>query len=191
MQEGDYKILVIIVDDGSTDPTSLICKSIISKYAFKKNIVANLIRQENKGIAVARNADLNILKVKYIMFLDLDDFLPINSIVSLMNYAEKTNSDTVQGSWFDFDKTVKVNHIVDYNCNKISGYPWGKIYRYSVLEHFKFPDGYWFEDTPISYILLGMSIKIFSTKDIIYAYHINSSSIIGTYTNSAKSIDTY
>lgn len=150
-----------------------------------------MIRQENKGIAVARNAGLKILKVKYIMFLDLDDFLPINSIASLMNYAEKTNSDTVQGSWFDFDKTVKVNHIVDYNCNKISGYPWGKIYRYSVLEHFKFPDGYWFEDTPISYILLGMSIIIFLTKDIIYAYRINSSSIIATYTNSAKSIDTY
>lgn len=29
LQEGDYKILVIIADDGSTDPTSLICKSII------------------------------------------------------------------------------------------------------------------------------------------------------------------
>ena len=55
-----YNIEIILIDDGSTDNTSLICK----KYqAIDERIV--YIKKENTGVSNTRNYGLNISKGKY------------------------------------------------------------------------------------------------------------------------------
>ncbi|MBI3997032.1 MAG: glycosyltransferase [Candidatus Omnitrophica bacterium] len=56
---------VIVVDDGSTDDTSRVVKS------FAHGIV--YLRQENQGVAAARNSGIKAAKGRYIAFLDSDD----------------------------------------------------------------------------------------------------------------------
>jgi len=61
---------LIVVDDGSTDATAELLA------AYNRHIIA--IRQENKGVAAARNRGLAAAKGHLIAFLDSDDYwLPL------------------------------------------------------------------------------------------------------------------
>ena len=59
---------LIIIDDGSTDPTASICESLMFRDAR-----ISLIYQENAGPSSARNNGLAAARGRYITFLDADD----------------------------------------------------------------------------------------------------------------------
>lgn len=80
VEEEEYEI--IIVDDGSLEPTNELL-SFISKY---KNI--KYIKQENKRQAVARNNGLLHAKGNYILFCDSDDFVEKNVFGKLLDIAK-------------------------------------------------------------------------------------------------------
>jgi glycosyltransferase involved in cell wall biosynthesis len=59
---------VIVVDDGSTDATTSICQEFNIKNV-------KLIRQQNAGVATARNNGLLNTKGEYVVFFDADDVM--------------------------------------------------------------------------------------------------------------------
>ena len=66
-----YKNLeIILVDDGSTDDSVTICE----EYATD-DLRIKIIRQENQGVAAARNAGLRQAAGQYVGFVDSDDWL--------------------------------------------------------------------------------------------------------------------
>ena len=75
---------IIIVNDGSPDNTGEISQRLIELYG-DKNI--RLIEKENGGLASARNAGIETASGEYILPLDADDKLDINSINYLVTIA--------------------------------------------------------------------------------------------------------
>lgn len=71
LQFGENNNEIILIDDGSTDNSYLICKEFSSKYDFIK-----LYTQENKGVSATRNYGISISSGEYIIFLDADDRVP-------------------------------------------------------------------------------------------------------------------
>ena len=61
---------VILVDDGSSDASPLIC----DRYSSTDPRFITL-HQSNKGVSAARNSGLNMAQGEYVMFLDSDDVL--------------------------------------------------------------------------------------------------------------------
>lgn len=82
---------VIVVDDGSTDGTE-------RQVDFSDDRV-RLVRQENAGVAVARNAGLQCATCDHIAFLDADDVLPKGSIDTLYSIAENESIDMIYGDY--------------------------------------------------------------------------------------------
>lgn len=64
---GDYEI--ILVDDGSTDGSSILCDEFQNQDRRIKTV-----HKENGGLSSARNCGIRYAKGDYILFLDSDDF---------------------------------------------------------------------------------------------------------------------
>lgn len=60
---------IIVVDDGSADDTASVAASFTGAHAL------HLVRQENAGLAAARNRGLRECRGRYVVFLDADDRL--------------------------------------------------------------------------------------------------------------------
>lgn len=208
-QKTNYSLLVTIVNDGSTDQTKnriedyLPCvKNLNSKELIPVQTSVGVkylqyINQNNRGLSGARNTALETIYGKYIMFIDSDDLLEPNAIEALIKEAESANADIVQGGWVEFFPNGEEKLIVpmesreNHSNEMLSGFAWGKIYRWSVLQHFVFPEGFLFEDTPVSFILQAMPFQFSVIKNIVYRYRRNPQGITLTAPKQKRSIDSF
>jgi glycosyltransferase involved in cell wall biosynthesis len=72
---------VIVVDDGSTDRP----QDVLSAWPGVR-----LIRQDNRGLAAARNTGLNASISEYVLFLDADDLLAPSAIAAGLDCFERS-----------------------------------------------------------------------------------------------------
>lgn len=122
-------IEIICINDGSTD-SSL---AILNEYAQKDDRFV-VLSQENQGQGVARNNGIELAKGKYIQFVDPDDWIELNMLETLYNFAEEHNSQVVKFDYkeynqfsgvykkIDFIKSIKKRY--NYNLLKIPYYNW-------------------------------------------------------------------
>lgn len=181
-----YRILVTIVNDGSTDGTGDILKRLPEKCG---NIHLEIIEQENRGLTGARNRAMELLRGRYIMFLDSDDVLPENTVENMLRAACEMDADILQGGYYTFHE--KSRKKVEVQPKTLTGFPWGKLYKYTVMERFQFPEGYWFEDTPVSFLLAAMPWRCHVIADVVYGYRQNPAGITASCVRSDKAIDSY
>ncbi|WML24856.1 glycosyltransferase family 2 protein [Neobacillus sp. OS1-33] len=75
---------IVLVDDGSTDQSKIICQNYVSQYP--SNIT--YVYRDNAGPGSARNTGLNHVSVHsdYIGFLDADDLLSENSLEKVASF---------------------------------------------------------------------------------------------------------
>lgn len=78
------QIEVILVDDGSQDNSSLLC----DKYAESDDRVL-VIHKKNGGLSSARNEGLRRATGQYIMYVDSDDYIEIDSCERFMHYVDE------------------------------------------------------------------------------------------------------
>ena len=79
---------LILVDDGSTDSSGIICEQYSNSYSRIK-----IIRKENGGLSSARNAGMSVAKGKYITFVDSDDKVYSSTIKDILQWIKTENSD--------------------------------------------------------------------------------------------------
>lgn len=83
-------IQVVCVDDGSTDN----CLAILKEYAARDSRVS-IVSQANQGLSGARNTGLEHATGEYIMFLDADDWLDIDTCERALELLRKNDADVV------------------------------------------------------------------------------------------------
>lgn len=81
---------VILVDDGSTDKSSIICDNFQSKDKRIK-----VIHKKNGGLVSAWKCGVNNAKNDYICFVDSDDLIQKNHIRDMVNVVQKYDADMV------------------------------------------------------------------------------------------------
>ncbi|HAO07960.1 MAG TPA: hypothetical protein DCQ50_13490 [Chryseobacterium sp.] len=87
---------IILVNDGSTDSSGLICDEFASKDKRVK-----VIHQKNAGVSAARNAGMQIAIGDYIAFVDSDDWLEQSMYESMMEIAVRENVDVIMCDFFN------------------------------------------------------------------------------------------
>ena len=82
------EIEIILVDDGSTDSSGIICDELAAV-----NSLIRVLHQKNMGHSSARNAGLKVATGKYVAFIDSDDFIGHTSLVPLLEWTRKQQAD--------------------------------------------------------------------------------------------------
>ena len=89
-----YKNLeIILVDDGSPDRCPLLC----DEYA-KKDSRVRVIHKKNGGLSDARNVGLKSATGEYILYVDSDDYIDLDSCERFLKATEQQKVDIVVGS---------------------------------------------------------------------------------------------
>ncbi len=136
---------IILVDDGSTDRSGVIC----DEYAGLDQRI-KVIHNKNSGVSSARNAGIRICKGDFVAFIDSDDYVDKKYIFSLLEPLMKDNYDFVFCGYLDLyvkskkksyhrlsDKELSVLTGIffkDYHIfNQLMWYPWLKLYKRDII----------------------------------------------------------
>ena len=179
-------IEVVLVDDGSTDSSPLICDC----YAASDDRV-KVIHQTNTGLSGARNAGLDVITGDYILFVDSDDEICPVLAERCCSVLQKEGFDVIQFKYEKMSEDGKttwkykesdlfptdgvlsshdalkellsqhVHHFAPFRCVKSS------FYREI---HFSFPVGRVMEDMSTTYLVYGSARSICFLNEVLYYY---------------------
>ncbi len=183
---------IILVDDGSTDKTGLICDG----WAHRDSRI-RVIHKKNGGVSDARNTGIRNAQGKWLGFVDADDYISPTMYERL--YQHRTEKGmTVCGFLIEKDGnlqhcpgiegTLNPREAVDlYIANELysgvhgvftywGSYPWNKLYDRVLFNRISYPVGKKYEDI---YIILALvkqakSIRFIHSCEYVYIQHPNS-----------------
>lgn len=116
----------IMVDDCSNDRSSELCSQFISSYKGGINMIY-LHHERNRGLSAARNTGTDKAKGDYILYIDSDDELPLDSIENMVAVAEKyPNSELIQGKTKSIPYNEYYNTDIYDNINFVNDSEWIK-----------------------------------------------------------------
>jgi glycosyltransferase involved in cell wall biosynthesis len=191
-QKTRFKFHVVLVDDGSKDGTPAIC----DKYAEDPRVT--VIHQQNRGLSGARNTGMEYLFGRYVMFVDSDDLLAEGAIEGMMDTACKNHADLVEGGAYylkDGNRSVAHRYEQDEEVTnpytQLHGHAWGKLYKATLLEKLCFPEGYWYEDSLLSFLVFSLAKEIWVSSCMCSCYRINREGIVKTSVGKPRAVETY
>ena len=193
IQKQTYRLFeVILVDDGSTDASGLIC----DLYA-KKDKRFTVYHRKNAGVSASRNFGLAHASGKYILFVDADDTIDPGMLSGCVQLAEKNQADLVICS-FRYYMTDENNRVVENSLgseacvspgelfdhwfmviaeNEILNPPWNKFIRKDLLDanHIRFHEEFSIcEDMKFSIQTINASKRVVLTGNMYYNYYLKS-----------------
>ena len=184
---------LILVNDGSTDSSGLICQ----EYA-EKDARIRYYEKENGGLSDARNYGIEQAQGEYLTFVDSDDFLDASHLnvlynalvnndadISIANYANyQTSTATFYLHTFGeyYEKNYTSEELIDdlsvLERNDLSfSTIWGSLYKKSVFSFLRFPKGVIGEDVALIYKIYTQVDKIVYVHKDTYIYRENDSGI--------------
>ena len=182
-----YKdIELILVDDGSTDNSSHIC---VEWKAHDNRI--HYIRQENRGVASARNKGISTSSGDYIVFCDSDDMLADVFVEKMLETAQKYDVDIVscdytkdEEEWNALqNKNYHTLHIETFSGrnalanDKVCQVLWGKLYNKRLFDDIQISELKLHEDVATVYRLYYKAKKVASIQGKLYFNLIRAGSL--------------
>lgn len=191
----DYSnIEVIVVDDGSTDQSGVIC----DQFAEKDSRI-RVIHKKNEGVAATRNVGLKNVspEAKYIGFVDSDDIVSKNLYTNLVEaitenhadmaitgfarinddhkFLEKPSEGIIREGTFSKEEIINQSVEAGGWCFRIL---WNKLYKKELFKGLSFVEKKIHEDEAISYSLIMRCRKVSCIESSDYYYRVSNSQSI-------------
>lgn len=150
-------IEILCINDGSTDRSL----EIIDSYS-KKDKRIKVYTKKNGGIADARNYGLTKVTAPYFAFVDSDDTVEPDFILTMYNEAIKSKSDVVTCDfWWSYEDGEKLQKDGPYLTKQellttMFATLWNKLYKTEWVKSLdiQFPTGYRYEDASFLYKMI-------------------------------------
>ncbi len=187
---------IIVVDDGSTDATGVICDRLAAQDARIR-----VIHKKNGGPADARNVGIAAARGSYIGFVDGDDWIDPDMYEKMLGAMREQDADLAVCRYRQVHKTHTEDGSVDravvfeeqealqYYVQETKEYviqnaAWNKLYRRQLLTGIAFPEGKWYEDIMFATMALAHAKRCVYLDTAYYNYIIDrEGSIMNTQIN--------
>ena len=191
-----YKnIEIILVDDGSTDSSNIIC----DEYARKHGNI-KVIHKKNAGLSEARNSGLDVSNGSYIAFIDSDDWISKDNLEKMITEIKTQDSDFVFSDGVSFEDSdrgysikqgytrkekyetdtginmfKRLHNCKDFHC-AVQMYLWKKTFldKHSL----RFYPGILYEDMLFTYKAFLLADSVAHCYDKLYHRRFRAGSIV-------------
>lgn len=183
----DFELL--LVDDGSTDKTPLLC----DEYAQSDKRI-KCFHKENGGLSDARNYGIEHISGEYVTFVDGDDYISekyIGCLFDMISLDSEIEIAMVPGQMLrENDSPVSdTNENVEIYSNTeamkkmmlrqgITHTSWGKLFSAHLWSAIRFPVGQNYEDYATTYHIFQRAKKIAYSNNRLYYYIQHGASIM-------------
>ncbi len=137
-------IEIMLVDDGSPDGAGAIC----DEYATRDERI-RVFHIPNGGVAKARQLGVEQSTGEYIVFVDPDDWLPLDSVATLYSHMSD-DVDIVIGGYTKVEQNTEIYFTCKNKSDrdllhfvmlaKVTPMPWAKLYRRCLFNEDSFPN---------------------------------------------------
>lgn len=200
--EQTYKNLeIILIDDGSTDLSGVLCDQLSENDDRIK-----VIHKKNGGLSDARNAGLDIATGEYIGFVDSDDYIFPEMYEYLLSLIQENKSDIAICEKIEFGENDMPQRIkVQPSCKILNreqavdaladdqvlrSHVWNRLYSARLFHDLRYDVGKTYEDVYIMHRLFLRSNFVVISNEPLYCYRQRSTSILGTI-NLKKRLDLF
>lgn len=195
---------VLLIDDGSTDGSELICDNYARDYSS-----IQVVHLKNCGVSHARNVGLDMVTTEWVMFADADDaffdgtikrvkelvntygstvFLGNDRGIDFYNKCIPNEKDTLGLYSVNIAFGLATNPAANTELAKqfssiLFGACWGKVLKYNIIrnQHIRFNEKLTISEDAIFIIEylknLGQDDKIILTNEKVYFYRQNFESV--------------
>jgi len=204
LNQTQSNIELILVDDGSMDDSGKVC----DEYAERDNRV-QVIHQQNRGVSVARNSGIAAAAGKWLMFVDADDWIDVDTCEKAIEVAERLDVDALRFAVYsENDGGMKELHYPIENLGTIYaeekkvlfkcilnppqdvgtlGTVWGWLWKSAIMQenHVRFLEGYALSEDVVFCLTAIRSMNRFAYLDkCLYHYNkMNYASATSRYRN--------
>lgn len=193
--------VLVLVDDGSPDGCGALCDK-----AAEADPRVRVVHKPNGGLSSARNAGLEALRSKsgpgfcceYIAFVDSDDLLCPDFLAALYETARRENADIALCAFEELPENggsqaqprvfrpaaeggfaAHALFIEFYSPDGICyTVAWNKLYRASLWETLRYPEGRIHEDDAVAHLLYWQAGRVACLNRPLYRYRQRQGSIV-------------
>lgn len=186
---------VILIDDGSTDDSGVIC----DQYAAGDPRV-RVIHRKNGGAAAAKNTGLAFATGEYLSFVDSDDYLEPGAYGYMMEALRGTGADAGEFSFRDVYRNRTEDQIlyperrimtgreylIRYTESWSGALLWNKLYKRKLFDGVVFEEGHKIDDEYFTYQGFFRANRVVCDSRIVYNYRRRGSSVMLSLTAGAQ-----
>ncbi|GAA3227329.1 bifunctional glycosyltransferase/CDP-glycerol:glycerophosphate glycerophosphotransferase [Actinocorallia longicatena] len=179
---------VVMVDDGSTDASSVIAKAMAGRDPRFR-----LVQQDPAGPGPARNAGVRLASGEYLAFADADDVVPPDAYRLMVASLDRTGSDFATGAVERLQdgrlvrsvlhqglhaERLERTHVSRHEVLVRDRTPWNKVFRRSFWDAhlFVFPAGL-YEDPPVNVRAHAVAKAVDVLPEVVYHWRKRDGSI--------------
>lgn len=196
LNQTHQNIEIILVNDGSTDHSEVICNS------YRENRKVKVKHIKNKGAGGARNVGLKLATGDYVSFVDSDDWVHPKMLEIMLSVFQKHNVMLVECDLLMVNNVEYSNINNDYEIfietrlealkriiknQRFSVYV--RLYKKELLNNIFFPENIMSEDVYFTYKLINRINSLARIPISLYYYFSNDQSVT-KQSFSLKKLDT-
>ena len=171
-------IEVLLVDDGSTDKSGLIC----DEYSQRDTRI-RVIHKTNEGLSNARNVGIEGSTAPFLMFIDSDDWVEPDFCEKPYNAAIEYNVDLIlfsfniirlDGSTIRKETGIQAGPLSEEEAIRNNVFfahaAWLGLYRRELFDQIRYPVGKLYEEAATSHRIIRAAQRIWLINDNLYNY---------------------